>query len=99
PPRISTLSLHDALPIWAADPNRMMRSGRAAATTRLMMSFNTRGATDRRTGRLIAVPDRPTDFLDWGWRCNVGFLLVAHRLTRIGDRKSTRLNSSHLVIS
>src|SRR5947207_11857362 len=62
PTEIYTLSLHDALPIFAPD------AGRAGHL------------------RLAAQPAFHAD-------------LAGHRRHLVGDRKSTRLNSSHTVIS
>src|SRR5690606_41153758 len=94
PSALSTLSLHDALPIW------LVRHAR-------------RGAHRHRVGRHAAlrVPGRRAgahaagDAVDAG---GVDSLAAARRLARAGreslsaegiDRKSTRLNSSHVKIS
>src|SRR5207253_7147525 len=72
PTEISTLSLHDALPIYLRRPARPERAARAA-----------RRARGRRHAARIVHPHRHPA-LDRRGRA---------------DRKSTRLNSSHVAIS
>src|SRR5437870_11021940 len=75
-----TLSLHDALPIFAADVGELEERGRLAAERRL---------AELRRAERDAKP-REDAFL---------VRRVGQRLERVEDRKSTRLNSSHVAIS
>src|SRR5205807_3855014 len=99
PPQFYSLSLHDALPIWSAV------SQIARADNHNLAQASRRGAA-RRTGSAQADHSRRTTkrrlFRSWA----AGGLCLRADLRRgpdIGpddrDRKSTRLNSSHLVIS
>src|SRR5256885_14076457 len=87
-PEISSLPLHDALPI-SADGDRLLLD-RAARPPRLAGIAALRG--DGMDGRLHVVRGRHR-----GDGHGVA-AARAHRARR-QDRKSTRLNSSHLVIS
>src|SRR5205814_10387702 len=98
PPRTSTLSLHDALPIYPADPERAHDQEGVAPRARLLLR-NQGDDNERRDdgadgGAALedAVAQRPL-----GRRQD-----ALHRPQSAGpvtDRKSTRLNSSHLGIS
>ena len=81
---IYTLSLHDALPI-----SRL--SGVALAAV-MMAACVAWPATAQDT----AVAE--SEAVEVGWDSTVGWLKLGDAL-REGDRKSTRLNSSHTVIS
>src|SRR5256885_10346015 len=89
---IYPLPLHDALPIWASvRPYRTLLTGtspakRAALTAATSVATTTRPSAtgSRPVASTIATPRR-------GERASV--------TSRVKDRKSTRLNSSHLVIS
>src|SRR5205807_6047068 len=90
PPQIYPLSLHDALPISSDGADRARMNDEVEWDVR----FD--GATARLRGRL-----RPPIGSAWGSLVmshgrseDMGSLLLAAL-----DRKSTRLNSSHLVIS
>src|SRR5690349_25111169 len=75
---IYTLSLHDALPIWAEVRRSRSRRGRARRPGAASGGSHRPGAAGRAGGPTRLPPD--------------GFC-------RPGDRKSTRLNSSHVEIS
>src|SRR5690606_40721748 len=90
PPQISTLSLHDALPIShrrLVDVGHADRVARAAKklgtpleiTLELLRSVRADLVEDRQGVGEIFLPDRNVDAIE--------------------DRKSTRLNSSHVKIS
>src|SRR5207302_10788987 len=93
PPAISTLSLHDALPIWLAklaldstvqrEIGEEIRSSAFAVSETLNQVANVAGSL---AGVLVSI-------LDNG---EAGLAIAAAFLT---DRKSTRLNSSHVKIS
>src|SRR5205807_5617212 len=93
-----TLSLHDALPIWAlgVSPEETGRGGEDLGERRRI------GGRRHRQLAGARVPGRRGERLP-----REGGALGGHRPTRPGaggarsplDRKSTRLNSSHLVIS
>src|SRR5207302_10103875 len=78
-PELSTLSLHDALPIWAEGP------------------FLTNGLCSMpRRRRMSAVSCSNSSSRSW---CIVSSSALTLSSTEPGDRKSTRLNSSHVKIS
>src|SRR5205807_8671481 len=86
-PETSPLSLHDALPIWdgARRGTRHAAQGFPPGLGRVQEARLCRAsARHRRARRRRGRAVRPTVLLSRGPR---------------GDRKSTRLNSSHLVIS
>src|SRR5207253_10086488 len=94
-PDLLTLSLHDALPICYAifAPGELMPSGDIAslATRAFAAAF--------RIGAQLAAP-----FLVFGLVFNMGLGVLARLMPQmqvyfVGDRKSTRLNSSHVAIS
>src|SRR5690606_41590935 len=99
PPAVSALSLHDALPISAAlgpaGGGRRLAGGRVLALVPVPVPVLVLGvplavaplgpAVGRRRGRLA---DGPLDLL-----------AGVHRDGELVDRKSTRLNSSHVKIS
>src|SRR5205807_4154784 len=95
PPVLSSLSLHDALPILPMGTSSQggLRTGSAGILPALERANARRIAAGTAalllTGRQVAVSrrKRPED----------GRALFERQ--RFGDRKSTRLNSSHLVIS
>src|SRR5207249_10639512 len=83
--------------------------------TRHLPSFPTRRSSDLASGETLAYPPRwsPSSYSELGskWQyvddgkfltptyaCRI-LLLAGHALPRIADRKSTRLNSSHVSIS
>src|SRR5207244_7907637 len=90
---IFPLSLHDALPIWLQLPDgpaRAARPRRARYEPR-----DPRGALRGVQGselraRAAAAPDG---------ECRAPRSQVERRVLRLPDRKSTRLNSSHQIIS
>src|SRR5205807_10553720 len=87
PPLIYTLSLHDALPIW--HPAHPGVHGR-----RRDRSQSARRGARAGDGTSIRRLQRPLRRSDRGG-CNLSCTVARDRR----DRKSTRLNSSHLVIS
>src|SRR5205807_9328201 len=95
PPRAQPLSLHDALPILTAGAGRARRWGAAIEEIRPgdVISFapgekHWHGATPTTAMTHIAIQER-LDGKTVAWMEKVSD----------EDRKSTRLNSSHLVIS
>src|SRR5205807_6266548 len=93
PTELSTLSLHDALPIY--HPHHLRAERR----------LRSRAGYCRRMRALIVV-DVQNDFCEGGSLAVAGGADVAAAIsgyiaaaTSAPDRKSTRLNSSHLVIS
>src|SRR5206468_8083847 len=99
PPSIYTLSLHDALPIFAGRGRR--RLGWAMRTPR----FDGRSVSRRREARVgkevmdARRSDRylPGHGVTWNRGKFASLPILA--FVREGDRKSTRLNSSHDQIS
>src|SRR5205814_6701402 len=98
PADISTLSLHDALPIWPPGDHERARRRRAAHQLRLrrrplgvtvLAHLGPRAAVARRAAR----HQRAADDHQRLRRARPDALLAEE------DRKSTRLNSSHLGIS
>src|SRR5205807_8204792 len=92
PTEFYTLSLHDALPIWVEQLEPVV-----GVSDRLLDFFARELAGLDRVEALdalggIAVGDRLD--LEWVELAEIGDLVKGER-----DRKSTRLNSSHLVIS
>src|SRR5205807_8890417 len=95
PSRVSPLSLHDALPIWPdwervglllLELRRRVRAERLALLEEGRSRLRDEVGPGLVGGQIRVVPpDRPLD-------------LAVGRLDE-PDRKSTRLNSSHLVIS
>src|SRR2546426_3464002 len=94
---IYTLSLHDALPIWRGDRERAGPRGPgsarqpAGARPAAARAARAPGAARPRGAERPAAPPRPA-----------GGDRARHRRAvppGLRDRKSTRLNSSHLVIS
>src|SRR5690606_41596249 len=86
----STLSLRDALPIWGArglprGPRRSTRANPANLTNRQMdvLALLAEGLSNREIGRRLYLSTRTVD----------------HHVSALLDRKSTRLNSSHVKIS
>src|SRR5204863_3503842 len=97
PTKISTLSLHDALPIFDADEIRIAAFGRQNDERRPV------GRPEDwlwilAARRSLVPADRPADVEIIGSgqirRCRAG-----SRVHHPQDRKSTRLNSSHVEIS
>src|SRR5207244_13257220 len=96
PPVISTLSLHDALPIWSA---KASEDGVGAAVR--AAAFAEEDARRRRLeSALETVLAMRALFNDqmaaWGDRLDLG---SSGSPAGLEDRKSTRLNSSHQIIS
>src|SRR5439155_25697855 len=92
PTQISTLSLHDALPIFKANGRRR---------TLISLTHGTMAnAMPQALGAKRAFPDRQVISMsgDGGLSMLLGDLLTAIQ-EKIPDRKSTRLNSSHVAIS
>src|SRR5439155_19456981 len=86
PPEFYTLSLHDALPILAA---RAVRRLTVAAERDQAHAGGRQRAAELR-GELVAIHAGQSDVEDRD---------VRGELADHGDRKSTRLNSSHVAIS
>src|SRR5205807_8174005 len=90
PAVLCTLSLHDALPISAAEPPAAEPSagdaGRRGKPKRRRFNFNVLESLEKIVQSKTSEPAATT-----GWTPPVAGTPV--------DRKSTRLNSSHLVIS
>src|SRR5690606_42031695 len=94
-PAISTLSLHDALPIF-----RLGRAHHGLDGGVVDLAREGHDAAERRAGvavegSLVGVGQGVGD----GGAARVGMLDDGHRRLAGGDRKSTRLNSSHVKIS
>src|SRR5256885_8347689 len=88
-PKISPLPLHDALPIYPASRKNLYRN----------FDFNHNQFSLNYAE--IAVEQKPGVSNSAGFRADIGFGDAATWIhaTEPADRKSTRLNSSHLVIS
>src|SRR5690606_39921847 len=95
PPQLYTLSLHDALPIL--DQSLSAPPGRSAHADR----GNAARARRPRPGRQGALHRLLESARLAGRRCTVDRALPQPEPVHIvpGDRKSTRLNSSHVIIS
>src|SRR5205814_8413090 len=98
-PELSTLSLHDALPIWTGTLGGAGAGGRTCPPSRVGASTFGRaeactGAVGRRGANDHRVPSAASA------RAAAARAKRGARRRRIGttDRKSTRLNSSHLGI-
>src|SRR5207245_5832323 len=93
PPNISTLSLHDALPI----------SSFSVQDTLDFFAAEDVATKVEETGKIFPVSDKATDVLDALLRRlarSGATLALAEPVLEVGqDRKSTRLNSSHGSIS
>src|SRR5437667_9819186 len=87
-----TLSLHDALPISPEDGARTERKGRVP-TCRLQARVQGGGVLQRAHALLQQVPRKPLPPRPRA------FSQRRYRVLRGRDRKSTRLNSSHITIS
>src|SRR5205807_4432295 len=97
PSSIFTLSLHDALPILGEDALFLSPIPPYSDNTALgyqAMYSNSTGQENSAVGSL-ALHDNTTG----GANVAVGLQALANNTTGGSDRKSTRLNSSHLVIS
>src|SRR3989442_4897629 len=63
------------------------------------------GSTSRNTGRIFRNPAKIVPAFAWpssraeSTRCTITWSVHQYQMPRIGDRKSTRLNSSHVRIS
>src|SRR5690606_41962339 len=86
----STLPLHDALPIWHPDVTEHPCRARVVTAPR-----------DDREGARVRLHDHVSlvDTGEPGDRAAVEADALGERLLELGDRKSTRLNSSHVKIS
>src|SRR5207244_12809770 len=99
PPVTSTLSLHDALPIFEA----LLKADRPVRELRRVVSDDHDAVSDvlheTRADR-ERVLDRDDEPLEQIERLLLALLLgEAHKADQVRDRKSTRLNSSHQIIS
>src|SRR5699024_12099857 len=96
PPELSSLSLHDALPIWAgsAAVERLDRIG-VGVEHHVALELERRGDLAALLGE---VHRQDAELLDRLGVADLG-VGVLDRLVDLGDRKSTRLNSSHVSIS
>src|SRR5207253_10645316 len=99
PPQISTLSLHDALPICET-------SDEVLALLRDLRDVDVDVATigqylqPTRRNLPVAAYIEPRQFDDWReYGLSLGFQMVFSGPLVRRDRKSTRLNSSHVAIS
>src|SRR5205807_10659002 len=93
PISIYTLSLHDALPIWLNYFLIILKHLGNGNKSR-------RGNLDREHKVNHEAPSRFIRFVQQGSTCSGVLCLVASSFQiESEDRKSTRLNSSHLVIS
>src|SRR5690606_41243109 len=96
PTEIYTLSLHDALPICAEAKLRKGESGPALADVNFVRASRT--ARPERTPAPLAAMDLDILYRERGFELYwEGFRRTDQ--IRFGDRKSTRLNSSHVKIS
>src|SRR5207244_13577373 len=95
PPHTSPLPLHDALPIFRCPPRNQNREparrGQAAAEPSPVVRCRGRGRADAPRAHGARVPARDL--------VRRGFLVLPVHGAAPGDRKSTRLNSSHQIIS
>src|SRR5205807_8828784 len=99
PTALYTLSLHDALPIWrlvgdAGEGPLRLACQHEVAGHEIGLPPASLGV-DRATGGLEVVIVRALDEID----ARASDDLRHHQCALVVDRKSTRLNSSHLVIS
>src|SRR5690606_40600270 len=95
PPTISTLSLHDALPIFVARALLRQHVDRRAARARIPIRVGVNRHEEIRT-RLAR------DLAPFVQRDEIVAVAGQHRTDpglALEDRKSTRLNSSHVKIS
>src|SRR5207249_11080583 len=95
PPNISTLSLHDALPIYK---DRYTEINRYALSNILVEMKQIDKASEHMKWLLDRHPDEP------GYYNDLGYIWADHGINleeaeKLIDRKSTRLNSSHVSIS
>src|SRR5205807_7520940 len=96
-PVLSTLSLHDALPIFDQPRHAARAADLAGSAQRIVQHFvdgrdQTGLGGEKLPLRRAGVPDGPPQPIGHA-------KLPSLRPTADRDRKSTRLNSSHLVIS
>src|SRR5207248_11104866 len=93
PPQVSTLSLHDALPISECRARRRVVQRRRVARIgedRLLRSVR------KRVQNLLLIPPAELELMI---PVEPRIVLLAAEHLRVLDRKSTRLNSSHRTIS
>src|SRR5205807_9806534 len=97
PTELYTLSLHDALPISCAEKRAVLLDGRivVARPREAVRHRQAKLVGFRALGRIgeFAQPKPP------GRAVILRFIALKRALCQRRDRKSTRLNSSHLVIS
>src|SRR5207244_12266374 len=93
PPPLYTLSLHDALPIYDLPRSPRLRPSLVGAPG---LYYRARARRLSPIG-LPPAPDMPATFAFCFFPSPFAEALHEHRTA--GDRKSTRLNSSHQIIS
>src|SRR5204863_8552013 len=99
PPRLYTLSLHDALPIWPVDPRPQFRH---EAKIRVLSVVHLSAAVAVRRRRAFGHHVRAEQISQGKiFARSTPFVAKAAfpRGNQPADRKSTRLNSSHVEIS
>src|SRR5690606_41539218 len=95
--QLNPLSLHDALPIWPRYLDRYGGLLRLYTICAPLLALNTAGILPAKRGWKPAVRGRGApDGMGLLSRCCGGGLRI---MSRHEDRKSTRLNSSHVKIS
>src|SRR5207253_7572402 len=91
PPEISTLSLHDALPISEPQVRGAAPAG-VAKPLKPALPVHEASPAAGTAGSVPAAAPSAVEFAD-------DFIGVVNRYAQAQDRKSTRLNSSHVAIS
>src|SRR5207244_8420137 len=94
PPSHHSLALHDALPIFSGQKERLPAKIVATDQTRMLTLLKVEAK-----GLPVPVPAPKKDLKVGHWGIAVGRTLDPQNLDRALDRKSTRLNSSHQIIS
>src|SRR5205807_8246636 len=95
---IYTLSLHDALPIWENVLSYLCKKSQDVFRPKLQAAYEQPSYSKARS-RLFAIRRELQVLNICAARSLEEGLEETLTLHRLGDRKSTRLNSSHLVIS
>src|SRR5207244_4993302 len=93
PPQIYTPSLHDALPIWPAG------GGRVVVALRQSAGGDEAAQAHVRDGRFAAAGEHDVRFVALHGAKRIGDGIRGRGAGGAEDRKSTRLNSSHQIIS